>query len=164
MAMGLTVATVAPAGAHSVESSLSLSVSDNTVRPRQDITFFGRLRTEGHEQRCESGASIKLIRVGSGVVATDVTDAQGEFSFTIDPQPNRGSYFARYGGSGRFGYANRHRCEGDDSRTISIRRAGNDDDDDDDDNHNGGGGNDDGEDNDNGGGGNDNRDDRVSLT
>jgi hypothetical protein len=162
MAMGLTVASAAPAGAHSAESSLSLSVSDKSVRPRQEITFFGSLTTDGHKQRCQSGASIKLIRAGSGVVATDVTDAQGEFSFTIDPQPNRGIYFARYRGSGRFGYGNRHRCEGDDSRTITIRRAGNDDDDDD---HNGGGGNDDdGEDNDNGGGGNHNGGDREPLT
>lgn len=137
MAIGLAVGTTLPAGAHSAESSLSLRVSDRTVRPRQEITFFGRLTTEGHEQRCQSGASIKLIRVGSGVVATDVTDAQGEFSFTIDPQPNRGSYFARYRGSGRFGYGNRHRCEGDDSRTISIRRASNDRDDDGGDNGNG---------------------------
>lgn len=145
-AAGLIAGTALPAAAHSVESRLFLDVSDRTVRPNQQITFFGKLRTEAHKAACQRNSTIQLVRVGTGVVATDVTDAQGEFSFTIDPKPNRGRYFARYAGSASFGYRNGHRCEGDDSRKISIRPTGDDGDDDDDgDNSNGdNGGNGDG--------------------
>jgi hypothetical protein len=141
-AVGLIAGSALPAAAHSVESRLSLDVSDQTVRPNQEITFFGKLRTEAHKARCQRKSTIKLIRVGTGVVATDVTDAQGEFSFTIDPKPNRGRYFARYAGSSAFGYRNGHRCEGDDSRKISIRPTNDDGDDgnDDEDDGKGGGG------------------------
>jgi hypothetical protein len=123
-AAALVVAGALPASAHSVESHVSLDVSDRTVRRGQVITFFGKLTTEAHKRRCQRGAEVHLIRKGTGPVATDTTDNQGEFSFRIDPRPNRGRYFARYEGSGRFGYNNQHRCEADESRVIRIRRAG----------------------------------------
>jgi hypothetical protein len=156
VAIGLIATTPLPVAAHSVDTRLSLDVGDHTVRPNQEITFFGRLRTEAHKARCQRNARIQLIRVGTGVIATDVTDAQGEFSFTIDPQPDRGRYFVRYAGSAPFGYRSGHRCEGDDSRKISIRPTN---DDRDDRNDDGEGKGDDGKGDDGGG-----RDSRGSRT
>jgi hypothetical protein len=116
----LVVGAATVAVAHFDDSRVSLGVSDRTVRPNQRITFFGRLRNE--HRNCRRGELVQLIRRGSGVVETDRTDRQGEFSFRHNPQPNRGRFFARYNGKGRFGYNNRHRCGADSSRTIRIRR------------------------------------------
>lgn len=107
--------------AHFDDSRVSLNVSDRTVRPNQRIVFFGRLRNE--HGRCVRNQLILLKRRGTGVVARDRTDGDGEFRFRIDPRPNRGRYYARYRGKGRFGYNNNHRCGADNSRTIRIRRA-----------------------------------------
>ena len=107
--------------AHFDDSRVSLNVSDRTVSGDQRVVFFGRLRN-AHD-RCVGNELIQLKRKGSGVVATDRTDGDGEFRFRINPRPNRGRYFAHYGGKGRFGYNNNHRCGADNSRTIRIRRG-----------------------------------------
>lgn len=122
MSAGLVSTGTTPVEAHTGDSKVVLHVSDNTVRPNQTIVFFGKLRGTRH-RFCKRGSTIELVRKGQGVVATDRTDRQGEFRFREDPQPNRGRYFARYRGSGRFGYGNGHLCRRDRSRTIRIRRA-----------------------------------------
>ena len=117
----LAVSAPNTALAHFDDSRVSLSVSDRTVTGDQKVVFFGRLRNE--HNRCVGNEVILLKRRGTGTVARDRTDGDGEFRFRIDPQPNHGRYFARYRGKGRFGYANRHRCGADRSRTIRIRRG-----------------------------------------
>ena len=116
------VLTVAPAAnAHFGESRLSLSVDDKRASGKEKILFFGKLRNS--HRKCRSGEEVVLVRRGSGVVAVDVTDNEGEFAFKIDPQPNRGRFFARYKGHGKFGYNKKHRCSKAVSRVIRIRRG-----------------------------------------
>ncbi|MDP9223665.1 MAG: hypothetical protein M3P18_07375 [Actinomycetota bacterium] len=119
---GLLISIAPVASAHIVPSYVSLGVSDRTVRPHQEIFFFGDLRTPGHP-RCHKDARIALVRRHTGVVARTRTDEQGTFVFKIDPKPNHGRYFARYRGSNLFGYNHSHGCLGDRSRLIHIRRA-----------------------------------------
>ena len=109
-----------PVGAHLSESRISLHVDDHTVKPDQRVLFFGRLRNT--HLKCRQGEEVELVRRGTGVVDVDVTDAEGEFSFKQDPKPNRGRYFARYRGKGRFGYNNQHRCSRAVSDPVRIRR------------------------------------------
>lgn len=105
--------------AHFDDSRVTLGVSDDTVKPNQTITFFGRLRNE--HGPCRSGETVRLVRRNTGVVARDKTDSEGEFSFRIDPQPNQGRYFARYRGAGRFGYGDSHACGADSSAIVVIQ-------------------------------------------
>jgi hypothetical protein len=127
LASSLLFSIMTPASSHFAPSSLSLHVSDKSVRPHQRIVFFGRLRQV--HRRCRRGARIQLVRRGKGVVRTDRTDREGEFRLPIDPKPNHGRYFARYRGSGRFGYGYgygygaTHRCGGARSRRIRIHLA-----------------------------------------
>ena len=120
LASVMVIGSGTPASSHRSETSVSLRVSDRTVRPRQRVVFFGRLR--GDHLGCRRNQMVELVRRGTGVVASDETDSEGEFRMRHDPQPNRGRYFARYRGRGKFGYRGRHSCAPDISRTIRIRR------------------------------------------
>ncbi len=110
-----------PAGAHVSESRITLSVDDHSVRKNQSVIFYGKLRNA--HRKCRAGEEVQLKRVRTGVIATDVTDSDGEFRFKLDPQPNRGKFFARYRGKGRFGYGNKHKCSAAQSDIVRIRRA-----------------------------------------
>ena len=121
----------APSGAHFIDSSFTKwGVDDHTVKPHQKVTFFGKLSTPGHPA-CHMGAKIKIqqrFRKPNGRYEWQLegfafTDNQGEFSFTEDPQPNHGKFFARYRGSGRFGYGNGHKCGRAFSDAVRIRLA-----------------------------------------
>ena len=118
---GSLVATAVPVGAHFSESRISLHVDDHTVKGNEKVLFFGKLRNT--HLKCRANEVVVLKRRGSGVIDSDVTDADGEFSFRQDPQPNRGRFFARYRGKGRFGYGNGHRCSQATSDPVKIRRA-----------------------------------------
>ena len=116
--LGLTSST--PVGAHFAESKISLHADDHRAKGQEKITFFGRLRNT--HKKCRANEEVLLKRRGQGVVDVDVTDADGEFRFRHDPQPNRGRFFARYRGKGRFGYGQGHRCSGAVSEIVRIRR------------------------------------------
>jgi hypothetical protein len=119
---GLVVAMTPAASSHAIESSISIGVSDHSVRPHQSIFFFGDLKTPGH-RGCHRFAVVHLIRRHRGSVATTTTDFQGNYVFKIDPRTNHGRFRAHYGGKGSFGYAGSHRCSADHSRWVRIHRA-----------------------------------------
>lgn len=108
------------ASAHFADSSISLNVDDKKVKGDEKVLFFGKLKNP--HQKCKGAEKVELVRKHSGVVATDMTDSDGEFSFNHDPKPNHGRYFARYDGKGKFGYGNKHRCSSARSDTVRIRR------------------------------------------
>jgi hypothetical protein len=110
------------ASAHFVKSNLSLHADDKRVSGNEKVILFGKLSPRGHKAPCRRTATIELVRRNTGVVATTGVDREGEFFFRIDPKPNHGTYFARYGGSGKFGYQNRHRCGARSSNSIEIKR------------------------------------------
>ena len=117
----MTLVGVPSAQGHFIDSDITgFDVDDNTVRKHQKVTFFGKLKTRGHSG-CNDNARVELVRKGDGAIDSTRTDNQGEFSFRFDPQPNRGKYFARYNGSGRFGYGNGHRCSAASSDRERIR-------------------------------------------
>ena len=112
---------IVPAGAHFAESRINpFDVSDRSVKKNQEIVFFGKLRNR--HRKCRAEEEVELVRRRTGVVDVDITDDEGEFRFKQDPQPNRGRYFARYRGKGRFGYGDQHRCSRAVSEVIRIRR------------------------------------------
>ena len=119
---GLVFGLIPAASSHTAESSISLGVSDHTVRPHQHVFFFGDLKTPGH-RRCHRFATVRLKRRHTGVVAVTQTDAEGNFVFKIDPMPNHGRYRVRYRGRGSFGYLGGHACTSAVSRWVRIRRA-----------------------------------------
>ena len=121
LAMGVLLAGATVAYGHFAESEIRRwNASDRRVRPRQVVTFTRKLRNQ--HQKCRCPQEVELVRRGVGVVDVDLTDAEGEFVFKQDPQPNRGRYFARYRGRGRFGYGQGHRCGRAISEVILIRR------------------------------------------
>lgn len=119
--LGLTSST--PVGAHFSESKITLRTDDHRAKGKEKIIFYGRLRNT--HRKCRANEEVVLKRRGQGVVDVDVTDADGEFSFKHDPQPNRGRFFARYRGKGRFGYGQGHRCSKAVSDPVRIRRQRN---------------------------------------
>jgi hypothetical protein len=120
--VGSLALVVSPsANAHFAESRISLHVDDHKVKGNEKVLFFGKLRNT--HRKCRAGEEVELVRRNSGVVDVDVTDSDGEFSFTHDPDPNRGRFFARYKGHGKFGYNNKHRCSNAVSDPVRIRRG-----------------------------------------
>jgi hypothetical protein len=127
MVAGLLVATSTviimaqerPARSHTSDSRVSLDVTDDTVRRNQEVKFFGEVRNS--HSRCRDGRVVRLNFEDEGTVDIDRTDVDGEFVFRIDP--HIGNYYASVRRSGRFGYDDRHRCGGDESGEVDIRRS-----------------------------------------
>lgn len=119
---GISSVAMGPAIAHGDDSRVTFNTPEKNLEPGDSTNFFGRLRNA--HGRCEGGETIELVHRGSGVVDTDRTDGEGEFVLKagpFDPQDDRGRYFARYRGTGRFGYGNGHQCGADKSGNIRIR-------------------------------------------
>jgi hypothetical protein len=116
-----------------IKSKVKLSVSDKTVKPHEKILFFGKVKSRKH--KCEKNRKVVLKRKRTGKVKSKKTDGEGEFSFRIDPKPNRGRYYVvakkkriKRGGYGGYGYGYgydgaRRTCRKARSRTIRIRPA-----------------------------------------
>jgi hypothetical protein len=128
MVASLLFVTAEPATTRPVKVRIKFGVSDRTVRKNQKIVFFGRLKSK--KKKCIRNSKVLLKRKGVGVVDRDRTDREGEFRFRIDPQPNRGRYFARFRGKKikkpgyGYGYGGgKRRCGKAKSRVIRIRPA-----------------------------------------
>jgi hypothetical protein len=110
---------VVPAMSHNADSRVSIHADDKQVGPNERVVFFGRLRND--HGRCERDRRIELVRKGQGVVDSDRTDNEGEWRIRHNPEPDSGRFFARFDGTGRFGYQNRHKCGADRSKVIRTR-------------------------------------------
>lgn len=114
-----------PALGHFDDSRISLHVNAHRFDRGDRVVFFGRLNNE--HRRCERNESVQLRKRrrggGSRFVDSTRTDGEGEFRFSFRFRPRKaGRYFARYNGSGRFGYNNNHRCGRDRSPSRRIGR------------------------------------------
>ena len=76
-----------------IRTSVSLKVTDRTVRPKQRILFFGRVKSP--RAKCRRNRVVLLKRRGTGTVKRDRSDREGEFRFRINPKPDRGTYFVK---------------------------------------------------------------------
>jgi hypothetical protein len=130
MVGSLLFVSATPALTKPIKVRIKLGVSDRTVRKHQKVVFFGRLKSK--KKKCIRNSKVVLKRKGVGVVDRDRTDREGEFRFRIDPQPNRGRYFAKFRGKKirkpgygyGYGYGGgTRRCGKAKSRIIRIRPA-----------------------------------------
>jgi hypothetical protein len=110
-----------------IRTKATLKVTDKTVRPKQRILFFGKVKSP--RGKCRRNRVVLLKRKGTGTVKRDRSDREGEFRFRINPKPDRGTYFVkvkskriRRPGYGYYGYGGgRDTCRSDTSKRIRIR-------------------------------------------
>jgi hypothetical protein len=121
LAAAFVLGLIPAASSHAIVSSLSIGVSDHSVRRHQSIFFYGDLKTPGH-RGCHRFAEVRLARRHTGLVALTTTDSHGNYVFRIDPKPNHGHYRTRYAGRSSFGYAGSHSCSKAVSRWVRIHR------------------------------------------
>jgi hypothetical protein len=125
-----SVAVVFPAiaAAHVVDAQTSLSINRVPARvidPGTRVVIFGRLRSSAGET-CIRRKVIRLMLVRSGpdrLLATDVTDAEGEYRFVRRPRSDQRVY-TRFAGSFESSYEHAHACRSDNSRAILINVRG----------------------------------------
>jgi hypothetical protein len=118
---GMVALTPDTAMAHFDDSRTTIGTPERNLERGDRIVFFGRLNNE--HRKCERREIIELVHRGEGVVDTDRTDREGEFVLRngrFQWKQDKGWYFARFRGSGRFGYNDRHRCGHDRSRGIRL--------------------------------------------
>jgi hypothetical protein len=95
-------------------------VPAGAVSPGQRVVIYGRLRSA--EQDCREGHTIRLLRRRLGpdeVVATDVTDAEGEYRFIRRPGVTQVVY-ARFNGAIVTSYGHSHTCSASKSRGVRL--------------------------------------------
>jgi hypothetical protein len=120
-AVGLALAAVA--AAHVFTSSPSLSIAKvpaGATAPGTRIIVYGKI----HSGRalCRANRNVRLFRVRPGadrLLATDVTDREGEYSFVLRPRRDRRVY-TRISRLSRSSYLHQHVCRADRSRTLFI--------------------------------------------
>lgn len=86
VAMGVVGLLLLPAvaQAHSVTFDTSLSISKSptgVVDPGTKVTFSGKLSSD--HKACQRHSTIRLIKVGVGVVASTKTDRHGHYSISV---------------------------------------------------------------------------------
>jgi hypothetical protein len=120
-ALGLALAAVAAAHVFTASPSLSIGkVPAGVTAPGTRIIVFGKI----HSGRalCKANRNVRLFRVRPGadrLLATDVTDREGEYSFALRPRGDRRVY-TRISRLFQSSYGHRHVCRADRSRTLFI--------------------------------------------
>lgn len=112
------------AGAHVSTAPTTLTIKkapQQPVDPGDKVIVFGKLKSP--DASCRPGKEIDLFRKKPGtdrLLATDRTDAEGEYRFRV--RPNRTiKVYTRFDGSVDSTYGHSHTCTGDRSRTIKIK-------------------------------------------
>ena len=125
----MVLVNVRTASTQPIRTRVSFKVTDKTVKPKQRIRFFGKVKSP--RAKCRRGRIVVLRRKGTGRVKQTRSDREGEYRFRINPKPDRGRYFVRvkpkfvnigYGYAG-YGYSERRRCRPAKSKIIRIRPA-----------------------------------------
>src|SRR5918996_2522015 len=123
----MLLVNVETASTQPIRTRVSISVTDKTVKPKQRIRFFGKVKSP--RAKCRRGRIVVLKRKGTGKVKQTRSDREGEYRFRINPKPDRGRYFVRVKAkfvnvpTGEYGYRERRRCRPATSRIIRIRPA-----------------------------------------
>ena len=121
--------SVQTASSQRIRTRVGIKVTDRTVKPKQKIQFFGKVKSP--RGKCRRGRVVVLKRKNKGKVRQKRSDREGEYRFRINPKGDRGRYFVKvkpkfanigYGTPG-YGYTERRKCRGTKSRIIRIRPA-----------------------------------------
>jgi hypothetical protein len=112
-----------------INTTVTFKVTDKTVKPNQKVLFFGKVKSK--KAKCEKKRKVVLKQVGEGKIDSKKTDAEGEYSFKHDPEPDLSSYFVKVkkkkikvgGGYGYYGYGEKKKkkCKAVESKIIDIR-------------------------------------------
>jgi hypothetical protein len=116
---GLSAGEVAVA--HTFDATRSISLArrpTGKVKRGTRVTFFGRVRSE--QPSCYKYELVELIRIGSGVVSSDITNGSGEYSMRLRVR-RTGRYLARVTGTASGVHPNRHVCYGAKSNLVTVR-------------------------------------------
>ena len=119
----LSLALAAIAGAHVFSAAPSLSIGKvpaGATSPGARIIVFGKV----HSGRtfCREDRVVRLFRVRPGadrLLATDLTDREGEYSFQRRPGGDQRVY-TRVGSRMETSYGHSHQCAADRSRNLFI--------------------------------------------
>jgi hypothetical protein len=118
----LSVASIGEVAlAHNFEATRSISLArrpTGKVKKGTRVTFFGRVRSEA--QSCYRNELVELIRIGSGVVSSDITDRSGEYSMRIRVR-RTGRYVARVSTTASGAHPHRHVCYGAKSNIVTVK-------------------------------------------
>ena len=123
----MVLVNVETASTQTIGTRVGFKATDKTVKPKQKITFFGKVKSS--RGKCRRGRVVVLKRKGSGKVKQKRSDREGEYRFRLNPKPDRGKYFVKVKqkfaniGYGEYGYKERRRCRGVTSKVIRIRPA-----------------------------------------
>ena len=82
------------------------------------VTFSGKLHSSA--KVCRSGQTIQLLKIGSGVVATTVTDAQGRYTFVAQTLNADSTFQATFAGSVSGVHPDTRTCAGSASRVLEV--------------------------------------------
>lgn len=107
--------------AHNFEETRSISLArrpTGTVDRGTRVTFFGRVRSA--EPSCYKNELVELVRIGSGVVSSDLTNSQGEYSMRIRVR-RTARYLARASTTASGVHPHRHVCFGAKSNIVKVR-------------------------------------------
>lgn len=116
---GLSAGEVAVA--HNFEATRSISLArrpTGRVKKGTRVTFYGRVKSS--EPFCYQKELVELIRIGSGVISSDLTDNAGEFSMRVRVR-RAGSYIARVQGTASGTHPHLHVCYGAKSNVVKVR-------------------------------------------
>jgi hypothetical protein len=116
---GLSAGDVAVA--HNFEATRSITLArrpTGRVKRNTRVRFFGRVRSA--QPSCYRNELVELIRIGSGVVSSDISDRSGEYSLRIRVR-RTGRYQARVMGTASGVHPNRHVCYGARSNILTVR-------------------------------------------
>jgi hypothetical protein len=93
------------------------------VAPGTTITISGKLNSG--DKLCRSGQTIQLIELGVGPVATTVTDAKGNYSFSPQTVTTDTAFQAQFAGSVVGVHPDTRDCAASTSRVLKVKVKGN---------------------------------------
>jgi hypothetical protein len=110
--------------AHDVTAATSLTrfkVPSGSTLAGDKVVVFGRVKSA--DQVCNAGIEVGLYRAQAGgdrLLATDVTDVEGEYFFDRRPRRDQ-TLFIRFDGLVQSVTGHSHTCGGSESREVKIR-------------------------------------------
>jgi hypothetical protein len=93
------------------------------IAPGTAVTISGKLNSGRVD--CRSGQTIQLIKLGTGVVATTVTNAKGKYTFVPQTVNTDSAYQTSFGGAPGGVHPNTFVCGGSISRILKVKVKGN---------------------------------------
>jgi hypothetical protein len=124
IAAGVWAATAA---AHDFDAHPAVTASaspSGVVRPAARVLVFGKVTSK--ERSCIQDQTVTLYekrRTGIVELATDTTDAEGEYKIVFRPKRSK-LYFVRFAGSSESSYGHSHLCHSDNSPKFKVMVSG----------------------------------------